>query len=89
MLFRPLAAQSLGPQQMAFSGLRSSGHQGQFNAVAIDATGDLYLLLNQEDGVRVLKTDAAATTVLAQALIGAAGDIGLAMTRDEIGRAHV
>ena len=44
-------------QQLAFAGLRSVATQGQFNAVAADSTGNIYLLLDQKDGVRVLKVD--------------------------------
>ncbi|HEX7157983.1 MAG TPA: SBBP repeat-containing protein, partial [Edaphobacter sp.] len=76
-------------QQLAFAGLLSSGHQGQFNGVQTDASGNLYLLLDQKDGVRVLKTDAAATTALAQAHIGAHGDIGIALCLDPAGNVYV
>jgi hypothetical protein len=81
----PLAAQTVaptGPQQLTFAGLRSVASQGQINAVGSDGAGNLYLLLNQNDGVRLLKTDPTATTVLAQALLGAQGDIGLALAID-------
>ncbi len=84
-----LVGQQTGPQQLAFAGLRSTLQQGQFNAVATDAAGDIYLLLNQDDGVRLLKTNAAATSVLAQADLGAAGDIGLAMALDPSGNVYV
>ena len=76
-------------QQLAFAGLLSSGHQGQFNAVQSDSAGNLYLLLDQKDGVRVLKTDAAATSVLAQAHFGAHGDIGVALCLDPSGNVYV
>jgi hypothetical protein len=84
--FVPAAAQN---QQLAFAGLRSVATQGQFNAVQSDSSGDLYLLLDQKDGVRVLKTDPAATTVLAQAQLGAHGDIGLSMALDPTGNVYV
>ncbi|MEO6802737.1 MAG: choice-of-anchor D domain-containing protein, partial [Granulicella sp.] len=84
-----LHAQPAGPQQLVFAGLRSVARQGQFNAVRVDSAGNLYLLLDQKDGVRLLKTDAAATTVLAQAVLGAAGDVGLAMTLDPAGNVYV
>ncbi|SNS78129.1 Beta-propeller repeat-containing protein [Granulicella rosea] len=76
-------------QQLAFAGLRSAAQQGQFNAVQTDAAGNLYLLLDEKDGVRLLKTDNAAQTVLAQAKLGAAGDIGLAMALDPSGNVYI
>ena len=56
------AAPATGPQQLAFAGLRaalnSQGQpQGQINAVRVGATGNLYLLIDQKDGVRLLETD--------------------------------
>ena len=76
-------------QQLVFAGLRSVAAEGQFNAVATDAAGDIYLLVDQKDGVRLLKTDAAGASVLAQALVGAKGDIGLAMALDAAGNVYV
>jgi hypothetical protein len=76
-------------QQLVFTGLLSTASQGQFNAVQSAPNGDLYLLLDQKDGVRLLKTDANATTVLAQTQIGAKGDIGLAMALDPSGNLYV
>ena len=76
-------------QQLVFTGLRSVASQGQFNAVLSAPNGDLYLLLDQKDGVRALKTDANATTVLAQTQLGAKGDIGLAMALDPSGKIYV
>ena len=81
-----LVAQS---QQLAFIGLHAVASQGQFNAVQSDPSGNLYLLLDQKDGVRLLKTDAAATNLIAQAHIGAQGDIGLAMALDPIGNLYI
>ncbi len=78
-----------GPQQLAFAGLRAVAYQGQINAVQTDSLGDIYLLIDQKDGVRLLKTDAAGANVLAQALIGAKGDIGLAMALDPAGNVYV
>ncbi len=84
-----IEAQTTGPQQLVFAGLRastnSSSQNAQFNAVQSDAQGNLYLLLDQKDGVRLLKTDPTATNILAQAQLGAAGDIGVAMTLDPSG----
>ena len=79
----PVRAQN--PQHLVFTGLRSVASQGQFNAVKTDAAGNLYLLLDQKDGVRLLKTDPTATNVLDQAQLGAKGDIGLAMALDPTG----
>ena len=76
-------------QQLVFTGLRSVASQGQFNAVQTDPSGNLYLLLDQKDGVRLLKTDPTATNILAQAQIGAAGDIGLALALDPTGNLYV
>lgn len=89
LLVSSLPAQNTGPQQLVFAGLRSVANQGQFNAVQVDASGNLYLLLDQKDGVRIIKTDPTATTVLAQAQFGAKGDIGLAMTLDPAGNVYV
>jgi len=82
-----LAAQNT--QQLVFTGLRSVASQGQFNAVQTDTSGNLYLLLDQKDGVRLLKTDPTATNILAQAQIGATGDIGLALALDPTGNLYV
>lgn len=78
-----------GPQQLSFAGLRAVSNQGQINAVKIGAQNALYLLIDQKDGVCVLKTDPSATTVLAQAQIGAKGDIGLAMALDPTGNVYI
>jgi hypothetical protein len=82
-----------GPQQLAFSGLRAVLNQGQphgqINALRIGATGNLYLLIDQEDGVRLLETDPTATNILNQAQIGAKGDVGLAMALDPAGNVYV
>ncbi len=76
-------------QQLAFAGLRSAAAQGQFNAVAADTAGNLFLLLDQKDGVRLLKTDNAGANLLAQAQLGAAGDIGVALALDPAGNVYV
>src|SRR5271154_7001306 len=85
-------AQTTGPQQLLFAGLLGSSNSqltAQFNAIQSDATGNLYLLLDQKDGVRLLKTDASATNILAQTQLGAAGDIGLAMALDPAGNIYI
>ncbi len=91
-----LTAQTTGPQQLVFTGLLGSTNQGpnaqfnaQFNAVQADASGNLYLLLDQKDGVRLLKTDPTATNILAQTQLGAQGDIGLAMALDPSGNIYI
>jgi hypothetical protein len=89
----PLAAQNTGPQQLVFTGLLGSSNpnqfNAQFNAVQSDASGNLYLLLDQKDGVRLLKTDPTATSILAQTQFGAQGDIGLAMALDPSGNIYI
>ncbi len=82
-------AQSNTSQQLAFAGLRSVAQQGQINGVQSDSSGNLYLLLDQKDGVRVLKTDNAGSNVIAQALMGGAGDIGIALALDASGNVYV
>jgi trimeric autotransporter adhesin len=85
--------QPTGPQQLVFTGLLASTNPGQynaqFNAVQSDSNGNLYLLLNQNDGIRLLKTDPTATTVLGQLKLGSAGDTGLAMVFDPAGNLYV
>ena len=84
-----LPGQTNPSQQLAFAGLRSVAQQGQINAVQSDGSGNLYLLLDQKDGVRVLKTDNAGGAVLAQALLGAKGDVGLGLALDPVGDVYV
>ncbi len=67
-------------QQVLRQGLRTSAGEGSFTASAYAPDGSLYLLLDQHDGLRLLKTDAAATSILAQSSAGAAGDVGVAMS---------
>src|SRR5580698_6231023 len=93
LLVPPAQSQSTGPQQLVFTGLRASSvptqFYAQFNAVQSDSSGNLYLLLDQKDGVRLLKTDPTATNVLAQVQLGANGDIGLAMALDPSGNIYI
>jgi trimeric autotransporter adhesin len=88
-----LNAQTTGPQQLVFAGLLGSTNatrfNAQFNAVQSDAAGNLYLLLDQKDGVRLLKTDATATNVLAETQLGTTGDIGVAMALDPSGNIYI
>ncbi len=83
----PVLAQNT--QQLAFAGLRSFEGKGQFLSVKRDAAGNLYLLYDQKDGVRLLKTDALASHVLAETRIGAAGDTGVALALDAAGNVFV
>jgi hypothetical protein len=87
-----LCAQSIpptGPQQLSFAGLAAVANQGQINAIQMNAQGSLYLLIDQKDGVRILKTDSGGAIIEAQAQIGAKGDIGLAMALDPAGNVYV
>src|SRR5215469_4507236 len=89
-----LTAQNAGPQQLVFAGLLGSTNpttqfNAEFNAVQSDASGNLYLLLDQKDGVRLLKTDPTATSILAQTQFGTAGDIGVALALDPAGNLYV
>ncbi len=90
---RAQAAAAPGGQRLAFAGLRAAQTggipAGQINAVTSDSTGNIYLLIDRKDGVRLLKMDAAAGTVLAEAQLGAKGDIGLAMALDPSGNVYV
>src|SRR5271155_5531061 len=93
---QPLASQTTGPQQLLFTGLLgssnldpSNAHYAQFNAIQSDSAGNLYLLLDQGDGIRLLKTDASATNILAQTHLGSSGDIGLAMATDPAGNLYI
>ncbi|MBB5345841.1 choice-of-anchor D domain-containing protein [Tunturibacter empetritectus] len=90
------ATPTTGPQQLLFTGLLGSSnsdpanpHYAQFNAIQSDASGNLYLLLDQGDGIRLLKTDPTATNILAQAHLGSSGDIGLAMALDPSGNLYL
>ena len=76
-------------QQLVFAGLRSVAQKGQINGIQTDRAGNIYLLLDQGDGIRILKTDSAATNVLAQAKLGAAGDAGIALAMDPAGNVYI
>src|SRR5258708_5498842 len=91
-----LTAQNTGPQQLIFAGLLGSTNSNpntqfnaQFNAVKPDAAGNPSLLLDQKDGVRLLKTDPTATNILAQTQFGTTGDIGVALALDPAGNLYV
>jgi hypothetical protein len=76
-------------QAVVLQGLRSSGGAGRFVAATYAADGSLFLLYDQRDGVRVLKTDASGSTVLAQVQLGTAGDAPVAMALDPSGNLYV
>ena len=76
-------------QQLSFAGLRTVANQGAINAIKVDAAGNFVLLLNQGDGVRLLKTDPTATTILAQSQLGSTGDVGVALAIDSSGNIFV
>ena len=89
--FSPVKCQSAanGSQQLAFAGLRSVAQRGQINGIQSDALGNLYLLLDQGDGIRLLKVDNAASIVLAQAELGGKGDSGIGIALDPNGNVYV
>jgi hypothetical protein len=78
-----------GSQQVVLEGLRANAGYGSFVAAAYAADGSLLLLYDQHDGVRLLKTDAAGATVLAQAQVGAAGDAPVGLAVDPAGNVYV
>jgi trimeric autotransporter adhesin len=84
-----IAANSAGAQQLIISGLRSTNHAGAFNAMARSSSGTLYLLMDQGDGIRVLEFDSTGVNVLAQAYLGAKGDIGYGLALDAAGNVFV
>ena len=76
-------------QRVTLAGLRTSNGHGSFPAAAYGADGSLFLLYDQSDGVRVLKLNAAGTALLAQAQLGAGGDLPLALALDPSGNVFV
>jgi hypothetical protein len=83
-------AQSLNAtQSVSLQGLRTSATHGNFPAAAFAPDGSLFLLLDEQDGVRILKTDPTGGTVLADTQIGAKGDSPIAMTLDPNGGVYV
>jgi hypothetical protein len=92
LLFGPRLAQSQPvntSQQVTLAGLRSANGHGSFPAASYGPDGSLYLLYDQRDGIRVLKLNAAGTTVLAQAQLGTTGDSPLAIALDPAGNVYV
>jgi hypothetical protein len=76
-------------QQITLQGLRTSATYGKFLAAAYAADGSLVLLYDQHDGIRLLKTNASATTLIAQSQQGAEGDSGVALALDSAGNVYV
>jgi len=76
-------------QQVTLQGILSVANHGSFPAAAYAPDGTLILLLNQQDGIRLLKTNATSTTLIAQTQQGAAGDIALALALDPSGNIYV
>ena len=90
LLFPVLPAQTLNTRQtLELTGLRATAGTGQFNGVGVDAAGNLFLLVDRGDGIRVLKTDGAGSAVLAEAHVGVAGDHGVALALDPAGNVYV
>ena len=85
---RPACAQ-LAPQQVVLEGLLTQNHRGSFSSSAFAPDGSLYLLLDEGDGIRVLKTDSNGTTPAAQLHLGAAGDSGVALATDPTGNVYL
>src|SRR5580698_2795308 len=88
LLARPVHAQ-FTPQEVLLEGLLAQNHRGSFTSSAFAADGSLYLLLDEGDGVRVLKTDSNGSTLEAQLHLGAAGDSGVALTTDSSGNLYI
>ena len=76
-------------QSLVFAGLRSIASQGTMQAVAVDAAGNLFLLFDQGDGIRVLKVSNDGVQLLGQVHIGAAGDLGTALALDPTGNVYI
>jgi hypothetical protein len=86
----PAAAQTVNAsQQVQFQGLRTASGYGSFTAAAYETDGSLVLLLDQHDGIRLLKLSSEGSTVLAQAQDGATGDSGVALALDPSGNIYV
>src|SRR6185437_7487379 len=88
LLARPAHAQ-FAPQQVLLEGLLTQNHRGSFTSSAFAPDGSLYLLLDEGDGVRVLKTDSSGSALEAQLHLGATGDSGVALTTDPNGNVYI
>lgn len=76
-------------QSVARVGLRSVNGQGRFLGLKADSAGNLYTLLDAGDGVRLIKMDAGASTILAETDVGQAGDFPIALALDADGNVYV
>lgn len=76
-------------QAVTTEGLLAANGHGGFKAAAFAPDGTLILLADQHDGIRIYKSDGAATQVLASAHMGATGDSGLAMALDAAGDIYI
>jgi trimeric autotransporter adhesin len=79
-----LAAQSTTPLSISLAGLYTvdaavDASTASFPGVQLDSSGNIYLLLDENDGVRLLKLNPSGINILASAHIGAAGDHGIAL----------
>lgn len=88
-----LPAQLLG-QSLTLAGAHSvdvgvNSTSAAFAAVQMDSSRNIYLLLDEGDGVRLLKLNPAGTALLASVHLGAAGDHGTALVVDGSNNVYV
>ncbi len=83
------AAQQVVPSLLRLDGLRSLNHQGSMKAAAYLPDGSAILLYDQGDGLRLIKTDAELSEVVAEVHEGGAGDVGVALRVDAQGFVYV
>jgi hypothetical protein len=76
-------------QQLKLQGLRASGGHGSFLAANYAPDGTLVLLYDQGDGIRILRSDASGSSILAQAHVGSTGDSAVAMALDATGNIYI
>ncbi len=88
LLCAPAHAQ-FAPQQVKTEGLLVQNHRGSFTGAAFAADGSLYLLLDEAEGIRVLKTDSSAAMLAAEIHLGAAGDSPVALALDPAGNVYI
>ncbi len=85
-----LSAQAVNAvQQVTVQGLRSSGAHGSFVAAQWAPDGTVVLLLDEHDGIRLLKVDSSGTNLLTESQTGAASDAGVALALDPGGNIYV